>query len=123
MAEQRSVEDIIELYVRGTYEGCAEDLCRCFHDSAVMNGYLVGELMMTSPRPFIEEVSNFPVKNSGCEYRHEILHTHIEGNVAAVTLRESGYPGGMCFTNLFHLIDDGSGWKIISKTFTGGYEP
>jgi len=88
-----------------------------------MNGYLVGELVMASPRPFIEEVTSFPLKNSDCEYKHEILHSHIEGKVAAVTLRESGYPGGMSFTNLFHLIDDGSGWKIISKTFTGCYEP
>ena len=57
--------------------------------TAVMNGYLAGQPMLATPQPFIDEMQRAPLKAGGKE-----------------------------FTNHFHLIDDGSGWKIISKLFT-----
>ena len=113
------IAEAIELYTQGTYEGDGEKLRSVFHERAVMHGYFDDEFIAESPAAFIESVEGLRMRDSGAEYRSSIVSMEIEGRVAAVTLGETGYPGGMSFTNYFHLIDDGTGWKIISKTFTG----
>ena len=115
---EAKVRHIITLYTQGTYEGDADKLEKCFHSKAVMNGYLGGQLLLATPEPFIKNMQNAPIKDTDAPYHSEIIDISIDGQVASVTLKESGFPGGMSFTNYFHLIDDGSGWKIISKTFT-----
>ena len=67
-------------------------------------------------------MENLRLRDSGAEYRSQIVSVEMDGQVAAVTLTETGFPGNMSFTNYFHLIDDGTGWKIISKTFIGSAE-
>lgn len=117
MTDESNIREVIELYTVGTYEGDAEKLQQSFHPKAVMNGYLMGDLMLATPEPFIEEMQKAPIKNATTDYNGEITYLDIAGKVATVTLKETGFPGGLSFTNYFHLIDDGSGWKIISKTF------
>lgn len=119
MSEEAKIRAVIDLYTQGTYEGDADKLRQSFHPNAVMNGYLVGQLMLTTPEPFIAQMENAPIKDTDADYRPEITDIAIDGQVASVTLKETGFPGGVRFTNYFHLIDDGSGWKIISKAFFG----
>lgn len=109
---------LMDQYTKGTFEGDRELLSACFHKDATMNGYLMGKLLMANPQLFIEDMVKNPVKNSGSKYQHEIKHISIQGNVASVILEESGFPGNTRFSNFFHLINDGNGWKIISKTFS-----
>ncbi len=82
-----------------------------------MNGYLGGQLLMATPEPFITEVCKSPMNQTDFDYSPIVTELSIEDRVATVTLVET-YPDGMSFTNYFHLIDDGNGWKITSKTFT-----
>ena len=117
--ETAHITEAIELYTQGTYEGDGEKLRSVFHERAVMHGYIGDELITESPAEFIEGMERLRMRDSGAEYRSSIVSMEIEGRVAAVTLGETGFPGGMSFTNYFHLIDDGTGWKIISKTFIG----
>ncbi|RLA05117.1 MAG: hypothetical protein DRQ47_01990 [Gammaproteobacteria bacterium] len=117
MSDEAKIRKIMELYTIGTYEGDANKLHQSFHPKAVMNGYLMGELMIATPDPFIEEMCKAPIKNATTDYKGEITYIDIAGKVATVILKEIGFPGGLSFTNYFHLIDDGSGWKIISKAF------
>ncbi len=114
----QQIQQVLACYTEGTFEGDAEKLRSSFHDKAVMNGYLGEQLLMASPEPFITEVCKQPMQASGFDYRPEIEEISIDGKVAQATLTET-YPDGMRFTNYFHLIDDGSGWKIISKAFIG----
>ena len=120
--EAASINEVIELYTQGTYEGDGDKLRSVFHDRAVMNGYLGDQLIAADPTPFIEDMENLRLRDSGAEYRSQIVSVEMDGQVAAVTLTETGFPGNMSFTNYFHLIDDGTGWKIISKTFIGSAE-
>jgi hypothetical protein len=76
------------------------------------------QLLMPSPEPFITEVCKQPMKESRFAYNPVISELNIDEKIASAKLAET-YPDGMRFTNYFHLIDDGSGWKIISKVFTG----
>lgn len=82
-----------------------------------MNGYKMGQLVMATPKSFIDGMVKSPLKDTGLNYEFGVSDINVDGNVATVTLLESGFPGGVTITNYFHLIDDGSGWKIISKSF------
>ena len=117
------IAEVIELYTEGTYEGDGGKLRSVFHERAVMQGYLGDELITQSPAQFIEGMERLRMRDSGAEYWSSVVSVEVEGRVAAVTLAETGFPGGMSFTNYFHLIDDGTGWKIISKTFIGSVQP
>jgi hypothetical protein len=113
-----AVRAVMKLYTDGTFEGDAGKLRQAFHPKAVMNGYLQGRPTLGGPEPFIARMERSRMKDSGAPYKPEIAHLEIQGKVAQVTLNERGFMGNGEFTNYFHLIDDGSGWKIISKTFT-----
>lgn len=116
---EAAIRDVIERYAQGTYDGDAEKLRGAFHPKAVMNGYLTDELLLTTPDPFIEKRSKAPLREAGVRYEWEITSLQVAGKVASVTLKEEGgNPAGSGYTNYFHLIDDGDGWRIISKLFT-----
>ena len=118
MQKKAEIRKVIDLYTQGTYEGDAAKLKASFHEKAVMNGYLAEHLLLATPEIFIDEICKSPMSQTGFDYDPVISALSIDAKVASVTRLES-YPDGMRFTNYFHLIDDGSGWKIISKTFTG----
>ena len=119
MQEQAKADvlTVMTLYTEGTYEGDADKLSRSFHEKAVMNGYLGGKLLLATPSVFIDDITKQPIKDLNVPYKSKISHLEIKDNIATVILEETGFPGDMAFTNYFHLINDGSGWKIISKTF------
>jgi hypothetical protein len=117
MNQEAEIRKVIELYTEGTFEGDAEKLNASFHEKAVMNGYLGGQLLLATPEAFITEICKSPMNQTDFDYSPIVTELSIEDKVATVTLVET-YPDGMSFTNYFHLIDDGNGWKIISKTFT-----
>jgi hypothetical protein len=54
----------------------------------------------------------------GAPYQGKIASLDVVGNVASVTIKETGFGGTMAFTDYFHLLKDQGEWKIISKTFT-----
>ena len=115
---EAEIRKVIALYAQGTYEGDAEKLNSVFHPKAVMNGYLGDHPLLATPQIFIDEMQRAPLEAAGTPYRWEVADVRVAGKIASATLLESGFPGGEEFTNYFHLIDDGGGWKIISKLFT-----
>jgi hypothetical protein len=117
--ETKAVMEAIQAYKDGTYLADPERLKRVFHKNAVMNGFLGPEIMFGTPAPFIEDMSAKPsMKDNGDPYQAEIESIRIEGNVASVTLSETGFRGAGTLVDFFHLIKDGGEWKIISKLFT-----
>ena len=111
-----AVKQVIALYTQGTFEGDTDKLNRAFHPNAVMNGSLRGKMVLATPKRFIESMGKLKLNITGAQYNANITHIEVDGKVATVTLKETGL-GKSSFTNFFHLIDDGSGWKIISKAF------
>ena len=82
-----------------------------------MNGCLNGQLLLATPAPCIEEMRKAPLQDAGAPYRWEITDLQVAGQVASATLKESGFPDGSGFANYFHLLEDGDGWRIVSKLF------
>ena len=118
-SEKEAVRKVVQQYIDGTYHGDVKVLRDCFHPKAVMNGYLQDQLLLGGPEPFFENIEKNPsMAESGAPYKGEITFVDVVGNVASVTIKETGFGGGMAFTDYFHMIKERGAWKIISKTFT-----
>jgi len=118
-SEEAAVRMVVQQYIDGTYQGDVKALRDCFHPKAVMNGYLGDQLLVGGPEPFFENIENNPsMAEGGAPYQGEITSLDVVGNVASVTIKETGFGGNMAFTDYFHLLKDQGEWKIISKTFT-----
>jgi ketosteroid isomerase-like protein len=118
-AEEAAVRKVVQQYIDGTYQGDVKALRDCFHPKAVMNGYLQDQLLIGGPEPFFENMQNAPsMAEAGAPYKGEIIFVDVVGNVASVTIKETGFGGSMAFTDYFHLLKDQGEWKIMSKTFT-----
>ena len=114
-----AVRKVVQQYIDNTFKGDVNVLKACFHPEAVMNGFLNGQLIMGGPEPFFEQMENSPsMADGGAPYNGEIVKIEVVGDVASVTLKETGFAGTMSFTDFFHLLKENGQWKIISKTFT-----
>jgi hypothetical protein len=117
--EKDPVCEVVQKYIDGTYQGDVSVLRECFHSKAVMNGYLNDELLLGDPEPFFQEMENNPsMAEGGAPYKGDITSVDVVGNVASVTVKETGFAGTMNFTDYFHLIKVDGEWKIFSKAFT-----
>jgi len=117
--EREAVRKTIQQYIDGSYSGDVEKLRSTFHPKALMSGYLQGQLLIGDPEPFFADMEKNPsMSETGVPYKAEIESINVAGQVASVTLLETGFFRGMNFTNYFHLLKDEGEWKIISKTFT-----
>ena len=117
--EKDAVIEVVQKYIDGTYQSDVSALRECFHSKAVMNGYLNDQLLLGDPEPFFQEIENNPsMAEGGAPYQGEIASVDVTGNVASVTVKETGFAGTMSFTDYFHLIKVNAEWKIFSKTFT-----
>ena len=117
---EEDVRKVVQQYIDGTYQGDVKALRDCFHPKAVMNGYLGDQLLVGGPEPFFENMENAPssMAEAAAPYKAEIVSVDVVGNVASVTIKETGFAGSMDFTDFFHLLKVQGEWKIMSKTFT-----
>ena len=117
--EKEAVYKVIQQYIDGTYRGDSKALRVCFHPKAVMNGYLNDQLLLGDPEPFFQDIEKKPsMAEGGAPYEGEMTSIDVVGNIASVTVKETGFGGSMKFTDYFHLLKEKGQWKIISKTFT-----
>jgi ketosteroid isomerase-like protein len=118
-SDEIAVKNVVQKYIDGTYQGDVQALRDCFHPNAVMNGYLGDQLLIGGPESFFENMEKAPsMAEGGAPYQGNIISVDVVGNVASVTLKETGFGGDMAFTDYFHLLKEAEQWKIISKTFT-----
>jgi len=117
--EEDAVREVIKRYISGTFRADISMLKGVFHEKAVMNGFLGDMLILADPTPFLDDMASAPSMESNNDpFRAEITSLSIEGNVAAVTLSETGFRGSANLVNYFHLIKTDGKWEIISKLFT-----
>lgn len=115
----QAVRAVIESYIQGAYRADIGLLRSCFHESAVMNGYLTGNAILATPEVFFQDVAGRPaMSETGAPFRCEITHLDVVDDIASVTLKESGFFGQLRFTDFFHLMKVDGAWKIFSKAFT-----
>ena len=107
-------------YIEACHVGSVNRLKAIFHPNALMAGFYQGEFYMGSPEPFFDEVKDNPApRDTGTDYRGEITTIETSGEVASITLKETGYLNTN-FTNWFHLARIDGVWKIICKSYQDG---
>ncbi|MDO8861953.1 nuclear transport factor 2 family protein [Haliea sp. E1-2-M8] len=112
-----AVQVVIQSYVDACGRGDVLALRALFHPSAIMSGYLAGELVTGSPEPFFTAVGANPAPvASGLRYDARIDTVHMDGRIATAVLRETGYLG-MDFVNHFQLLEIDGQWHIVAKLF------
>jgi hypothetical protein len=113
------VEVVANAYIKATYKGDLDQMRSIFSSTAVMNGYLDGELISGGPEPFFNQLETSPsLESLGAPYKAEVKSIDVDGDVASVVIHETGY-GPMTFTNYLHLVKKDTKWEITSKTFVG----
>jgi hypothetical protein len=119
-SSESAAKATIAEYIEACRVGNASRLKSIFHPNALMAGYYEGEYYMGSPEPFFDEVrDNPPPIESGVEYLGDILTVEVFGDIASITLMETGYLNTN-FTNCFHLAKLDGEWKIICKSYQDG---
>ncbi len=99
------MQNVMQQYIDGVYQGNVEKLRGFFHEKAVMNGYLGEQMLIGGPEPFFEDIGKNPsMSEAGAPYTGEITSIEITGDTASVTLKETGFAGTFNFINYFHLI-------------------
>lgn len=117
--DSASIHECIQNYIDGTFEADIEKLKRCFAPQAVMNGFLNGGMMCSTPQPFIDDIASSPsMKEQNCSYEAAILSETITGQIASVIVKETGFRNTATMENHFHLMKMDGQWKIVSKLFT-----
>ncbi|WP_213950920.1 nuclear transport factor 2 family protein [Tepidanaerobacter syntrophicus] len=115
-----NVKEVIENYIKGTYEADISLLKNVFHEKARMSGYLGDKFVLGGPEPFYEDLESHPsMKENKDNFTATITYIDITENIASATLYETGFFGDTCIEDHFHLIKLKNGeWKIISKAFS-----
>jgi len=112
-----AVQTVIKSYIDACARGDVMALRALFHPSAILSGYLAGELVTGSPEPFFAAVgANSAPADTGLRYLARIDTVHIDGRIATAVLRETGYLG-MDFVNHFQLLEVDGQWHIVAKLF------
>ena len=123
LTDQQDADEVgavVDRYTDATYRGDVDALRECFHPSAMMSGFLDGALLVGSPEPFFQDLGGRPsMESGGLPYSSRTASLEVVGRVASVRVDETGFPGGMAFTNWFQLLkDEDDRWKIVAKLFT-----
>ena len=117
--ESKAVRAVMENYMKGTYEADEALLKSVFHEKAIMNGFLGSQTVLADPSAFIADMMSAPsMKSQGDAYQAEIEQIRIDGDIAFVTVSETGFRGSGKLVDHFHLIKLDGEWKVISKLFT-----
>ena len=121
----RDVREAADRYVDATYRGDVQALRACFHQSAVMSGYLGEELLIGSAERFLQDIASTPsMESTGAPYVAQMTRVEVVGNAASVRIDETGFFGRLAFSNWFHLVKGEDGvWLIVSKLFASSPDP
>lgn len=111
----KKIEEIIELYVKGTKTGDVDLLKSIFHKHAIMSGDLgINKIVVGSPEIFFNDIKG---EVSDEAYNYEIVNISKHQEIATASLKEYNLKGND-FVNIFQFQKINSEWKIISKLFT-----
>lgn len=111
--------DVLDAYAEGCKRLDRDLLARCFHPQAVMAGDLDGKLLVGGPAPFLDDVAGIAAAGiDHTDFSANVIELTVNGRVAAGAVHSFNFAGRFEFLDRFHLIEDESGWRISSKSFT-----
>ena len=117
MPNRATVEDVIQLYVDGLYEGNADKLGEAFHPSADLRWVEKGELQVISVPDWLDRVRKRPSAKAEGKPREDFVVTmdRSDENTAFVKVKCQLPP--RYFTDYLVALKLADGWRIVSKSY------
>ena len=113
---EAGVRSAIEHYFQGTYYADRARLEAAFHPTAVIEGYLEGQIVAEARDAFINRlVAKGSAQPRGEPYDKRILSIVIEGKMAAVVAEVR--VGQRLFRDVISVLQDNNAWSIRHKLY------
>ena len=115
--ERKAIEDAVQTYLDGLYEGDADTLASAFHPTAALTQFHEGELKIVPRDDWLDAVRKRPAPKAQRLARHDrILRIDENGpGMAQVTL-ECAIPPRF-FTDQLSLLKIDGRWQVAQKVF------
>ena len=115
--ERKAIEEVVQTYLDGLYEGDTEKLARVFHPTSALTGDLGGKLTIVSRDQWLDAVKNRPSPKSQNLSRHdEILEIDIAGPTTAFVKVKCAIPPRF-FTDYLSLLKLDGRWQVAQKIY------
>ena len=115
--ERKAIEQVVQIYLDGLYEGDAEKLARVFHETSALTGDIGGKLTIVPREQWLEAVRNRPSPKSQNLSRHdEILQIDIAGPTTAFVKVKCAIPPRF-FTDYLSFLKIDGRWQVAQKIY------
>lgn len=115
--ERRAIEQAVQTYLDGLYEGDTEKLARVFHPTSALTADIGGELKIVPRDEWLEAVRNRPSPRSQNLPRHdEIVQIDQSGPTTAFVKVKCAIPPRF-FTDYLSFIKIEGRWQVAQKVF------
>jgi hypothetical protein len=118
MANNRAtVEDVIQLYFDGLYEGDADKLGEAFDPSADLRWVEKGELQVLSVPDWLDRVRKRPSAKAEGKPREDFVVTMDRSDDKTAFVKVKCQLPPRYFTDYLVALKLADGWKIVSKSY------
>lgn len=118
MAHDRStVENVIQLYFDGLYEGDADKIGEAFHPSADLRWLEKGELQVLPVPDWLDRVRKRPSAKAEGKPREDFIVTMDRSDETTALVKVKCQLPPRYFTDYLVALRLADGWKIVSKTY------
>jgi Putative lumazine-binding len=115
--ERKAIEEAVQTYLDGLYEGDTQKLARVFHETSALTGDIDGKLTIVPRDKWLDAVKNRPSPKSKNLSRHdEILEIDIAGPTTAFVKVKCAIPPRF-FTDYLSLLKVEGRWQVAQKVF------
>ena len=115
--ERKAIEEAVQTYLDGLYEGDTQKLARVFHETSALTGDIDGKLTIVPRDKWLDAVKNRPSPKSQNLSRHdEILEIDIAGPTTAFVKVKCAIPPRF-FTDYLSLLKLDGRWQVAQKIY------
>ena len=115
--ERKAIEEAVQTYLDGLYEGDAQKLARVFHETSALTGDIDGKLTIVPRDQWLDAVKNRPSPKSQNLSRHdEILEIDIAGPTTAFVKVKCAIPPRF-FTDYLSFLKIDGRWQVAQKIY------
>ena len=115
--ERKAIEEVVQTYLDGLYEGDTQKLARVFHETSALTGDIDGKLTIVRRDKWLDAVKNRPSPKSQNLSRHdEILEIDIAGPTTAFVKVKCAIPPRF-FTDYLSFLKIDGRWQVAQKIY------
>jgi hypothetical protein len=112
-----TVDQVIQLYFDGLYEGDADKLGEAFHPSADLRWLEKGELQVLTVPDWLDRVRKRPSAKAEGKPREDFVVTMDRSDDTTAFIKVRCQLPPRYFTDYLVALKLNDGWRIVSKTY------